>query len=140
MKRLVYIAILVVAALAGCAKEPTLADKICGEWRGSELSADVGIYISFTSSGTFELYQKLTGDRFELRRGRWSLSGDILSGQYNDEEPLSASYKVSINGENMTLTAQNEDGEVSVYRKATIPQAIKTGSTVVVKSYSAEAF
>ena len=136
MKRLLYIFTIAVLALTGCKKEnqPTLKDKICGEWRGVDLTADAGIYIEFSSNGTFELYQKLEGDSFELRRGQWNLEGDILSGTYNDQEPWATSYKVSVVGNTLTMVAQDGTGETNVYVKTDIPDGVKESCTTVVKS------
>jgi hypothetical protein len=127
MKRLLYIFTIAVLAWTGCKKEnqPTLKDKICGEWRGVELSADAGIYINFISNRTFELYQKLDSDCFELLKGHWSLDGDILSGTYNDQEPWATSYKVSVAGETLTMVAQDGTDETNVYAKTTIPDGVK---------------
>ena len=139
MKKILYAVILALVALTGCKKEEkqlTVADKLCGEWRGSELSVEAAIYMSFTSDGTFELYQKTT-DSFELRRGKWSVAGDILSGTYNDGEAWAASYKVSVSEGTLTMVSQDESAETNVYRKCEIPEQIKTGSTVVVKSSGA---
>ena len=140
MKRLLYIFTIAVLALTGCKKEkqPTLKDNICGEWRGIELTADAGIYINIISNGTFELYQKLEGDRFELRRGQWSLEGDILSGIYNDQEPWATAYKVSVVGNTLTMVAQNGTDETNVYVKTAIPDGVKENCTTVVKSGSIE--
>lgn len=137
MKRLLYIAIFALAALAGCqkenSKEPTLEQKIQGEWRGSEISVDAAIYLSIKADGTFELYQKLSSEGFELRRGTWTLEGDILSGSYNDEEPWAASYKVSA-GSTLTLVSQSEGAETSIYIPCAIPTEVKRNCIVVVKS------
>lgn len=137
MKRLIYIAIFALATLAGCqkenSKEPTLEQKIQGEWRGSEISVDAAIYISIKADGTFELYQKMTSDEFELRRGTWTLEGDILSGVYNDGEPWATSYKVSA-GSTLTLVSQAEGAETSVYIPCSIPVEVKRNCTVIVRS------
>lgn len=137
MKRLIYIAIFALVAFAGCqkenSKEPTLEQKIQGEWRGSEISVDAAIYLSIKADGTFELYQKLSSEGFELRRGTWTLEGDILSGTYNDGESWAASYKVSA-GSTLTLVSQAEGAETSVYIPCTIPDEIKSNCTVVVRS------
>ena len=140
MKRLLYIFTIAVLALTGCKKEkqPTLKDNICGVWRGVELTADAGIYINIISNGTFELYQKLEGDRFELRRGKWSLEGDILSGIYNDQEPWATAYKVSVVGNTLTMVAQDGTDETNVYVKTDIPDGVKENCTIVVKSGSIE--
>ena len=137
MKRLIYIAIFTLAALVGCqkenSKEPSLRQKIQGEWRGSELSVDAAIYISIKADGTFELYQKLSSEGFELRWGTWKLEGDILSGAYNDGESWAAAYKVSA-GSTLTLVSQAEGGETSVYIPYAIPAEVKDNCTIVVKS------
>lgn len=127
MRKLLYIFTIAVLALTGCKKEsqPTLKDQICGEWRGAELTADAGIYINIISNGTFELYQKLEGDRFELRKGQWNLDGDVLSGIYNDQEPWAAAYKVSVVGNTLTMVAQDGTGETNVYVKTDIPDGVK---------------
>ena len=124
MKRLLYIFTIAVLALTSCQKEnlPTLKEKLCGEWRGVELSADAGIYINFISDGTFELYQKLDGDQFELKKGKWSLDGDILSGIYDDQVPWSTTYKVSVVGNKLTMIAQDGTDETNVYARTTIPE------------------
>ena len=137
MKRIIYIAIFALVALTGCQKEnskvPTLKQMIVGEWRGSEISVDAAIYLSIKADGTFELYQKMTSDDFELRRGTWSLEGDILSGTYNDGEPWAASYKVSADSV-LTMVSQAEGAETSVYIRCAIPVEIMNSCTVVVRS------
>ncbi len=137
MKKLLYITLLAILTAVGCKPEEkplTLNQKLCGEWRGSELSVDAGVYLTFLADGTFELYQKMD-EGFELRRGTWSLTGDILSGKYNDNESWAAAYKVSIEGDRLTMTSQNEGAEASIYVRCTIPAVIKESSTVVVKSF-----
>lgn len=137
MKRLLFIAIFALVAFVGCqkenSKEPTLKEKIRGEWRGSEISVDAAIYLDINADGTFELYQKMTSDEFELRRGTWTLEGDILSGTYNDGEPWAASYKVSA-GSTLTLVSQAEGMETSVYIPCAIPIEVKRNCTVIVRS------
>lgn len=137
MKRLIYITIFALSVLVGCDKEnskvPTLEQRIQGEWRGSEISVDAAIYISIKADGTFELYQKMSSDDFELRRGTWSLKGDILSGRYNDGEAWAASYRVSA-GSVLTLVSQAEGSETSVYIPYVIPEEVKRNCTAVVRS------
>ena len=138
MKKLLYITLFALVALVGCSKAKpekslTLEQKLCNEWRGSEISVDAAVYVSFLADGTFELYQKM-GNEFELRRGTWTLTKDLLSGKYNDNEAWAADYKVSVDGNKLTMTSQNEGAEISVYVQCTIPSAIKEGSSVIVKS------
>lgn len=138
MKKLLYITLLALVTAIGCKpqeKPLTLEQKLCNEWRGSELSVDAAIYISFLADGTFELYQKME-DEFELRRGTWTLKGTILSGIYNDGETWASEYKVSVDENKLTMISQNEGAETSVYIQCTIPSVIKEESTVIVKSGS----
>ena len=136
MKRLIHIAIFALMAITGCKKEsePTLAQKLQTEWRGSEVSVDAAIYIKFLADGKFELYQKMVGEGFELRRGTWTLNEDILSGIYNDGETWAAEYQISINNGELTMISKAEGNETNVYTQCAIPQEVKRNCTVVVKS------
>ena len=138
-KTILYISAAMVAllALSGCRKqpaEPTLAERLCGEWRGHELSVDASIYIGFGSDGTFELYQKMETDRYELRRGTYTVTDDILSGCYNDSEPLTYSYRIAVEEDILTMTAQTEGAETNVYRRMNIPEAVREECETVVRS------
>lgn len=128
---------LTLLTIAGCKKEEpvlTLSQKLCAEWRGNELSIDAAIYMKFASDGTFELYQKMSSEEFELRRGTWTLTGDILSGKYNDQEAWSTSYKISVENDRLIMVSQGKGAETNIYVKTEIPEYIKGSSTVVVKS------
>ena len=136
MKKLLYITLLALLTAAGCKPEDkplTLEQKLCNEWRGSELSVDAAVYISFLADGTFELYQKME-EGFELRRGTWTLTQNVLSGKYNDGESWAADYTISVDGSKLTMVSKNEGAEAGVYVQCTIPSVIKEGSTVIVKS------
>jgi hypothetical protein len=139
MKRILYILLLAATAVVGCKKiNPvvTLEQLLQGQWRGSETSVDAAIYIEFMKDHTFELYQKMDTEGFELRRGTWTLSGDILSGAYNDGQSWAASYKISIieGTSTLTMVSQNEGGETNTYQGCWIPDGVKENCTVVVKS------
>jgi hypothetical protein len=125
MKRFIYFAIIALFAMTGCQKEATLSDLLCGEWRGSELSVDAGIYIDFNADGSFEMFQKMGGEGFELKNGSWSMAGTTLSGKYKDGETWSSAYTISISGDVLTMTSQAEGGEVNKYVKTTIPAAVR---------------
>ena len=139
MKRILYITIIALAAFVGCKKDnpaPTLSQMLQTQWRANNTSTEGAIYINFLSDKTFELYQNLDSERFELRRGKWTLDGDILSGEYNDGQQWNASYKITIVESTSTLTmvSQNEGGETNIYTECVIPDGIKENCTVVVKS------
>jgi hypothetical protein len=134
MKKYIYLLAVAILAFAGCEKEGEHSCVVCGQWRGEALSAEAGIYIDFLCDGTFELYQKMIDDVFELRRGRWNLEAGVLSGKYNDGEDWATSYKASVSGEVLTLVAQSEGSETNRYKKCEIPTGVKENCKYVVKS------
>ena len=139
MKKYIYLLAVAMIALIGCEKDPGSTDPdhtcvVCGQWRGEELSAEIGIYIDFLCNGTFELYQKMDNGAFELRRGKWNLNDGVLSGTYNDGEAWATSYKATVSGEALTLIAQSEGSETNRYKKCEIPAGVTENCVVVVKS------
>ena len=90
--------------------------------------------MSLTENNLFELYQQISEGRHRLYRGTWQLEGDILMGKYNDGEDWGSSYKVTISENTLTLISTDESAQKSVYQRASIPNDIRTGSVVIVKS------
>ena len=139
MRKLIYI-MAAVLTLAACGKKPdnktelTLEQQLCGEWHSTSLAIDADIYISFAENKTFEIYQQITEGAHRLYRGTWNLEGTLLTGKYNDGEDWAAAYDIAIEGDVLTLISANDAAEKSVYKKTAIPEDIKTGSAVVVKS------
>lgn len=131
MKKVLYITMFALAAFVGCEKinpPVTLEQMLRTQWRGSETSVDAAIYMDFMADHTFELYQKLDTDMFELRKGTWTLEGDILSGTYDDGQPWASSYKISIEGTGpiiLTMISLNEGGETNEYQACRIPEGIR---------------
>lgn len=117
--------------------EVTLADQICREWHSTSLAIDADIYLSFTDDKKFEIYQQIGEGAYRLYRGTWNVEEDILMGKYNDGENWAASYTVSLDGNKMTLTSKNDAAEVSKYEAKSIPENVKSGCEVVVKSIEA---
>ena len=137
MKKIIYIlsAILLMAACDQMGnKELTPEQKICGEWYSTDLTDGGSLYLSLTENKTFELYQQISEGRHRLYRGSWQLEGDILTGQYNDGEDWGSAYQVTLNGDSMTLTSKDESALETIYKRTSIPENIKTGSVVIVKS------
>ena len=127
--------IMMAAALAvvmsGCAKE----DKdICGEWHLSDISVvtkaqepyEVSVYLAFSKTGGFDLYQKLQDGKYVHYTGNWEMVEGQLYGFYADGTPLGAgSYAVSLSSKTLKLTANNGSGEVTTYKREKIPSSVK---------------
>ena len=139
MRKLIYM-MAAVLMLSACGKKPdnktelTLEQQLCGEWHSTTLAVDADIYLSFAEDKTFEMYQQITEGAHRLYRGTWNLEGTLLTGKYNDGEDWAAAYEITIEGDALTLISVNDAAEKSVYKKTAIPEDIKTGCAVVVKS------
>lgn len=141
MKRILYIisAVLLLASCGGKNEDDTKnpAEMILGEWQSTTLSVSGDIYLDFNEDKTFEMYQKIGQGAYRLYRGKWNIENNILTGKYNDGESWAASYDIAIEGKNLTLTSKNDAAEVSKYTSCTIPEDVRTGCEVVVKSVEA---
>ena len=127
---------LALAVFAGCKKEESTHEKLCGEWR---LDNDqVALYVGFYWDNTFEEYMMGADGQFELRRGKWQLGGNTISGTYNDGESWAYTYQISFSGENLKMiSVEGEQFEKNYVRKD-IPDAVKENCKTVVKSVCAE--
>ena len=115
----------------------SLEEQLYGEWQSTSLSVSGEIYLDFNEDKSFELYQKIGEGAYRLYRGTWNIEENILTGKYNDGEDWAASYDVTIEDKSLTLTSKNDAAEVSKYSSCTIPEEVKTGCEVVVKSAEA---
>ena len=127
---LLAVALLTAFAFAGCNKENDtpelkLADKLAGEWHCIVEQYNADVYVAFYADGKFDEYQHLGEGGYRHYAGSWTLEKDILNGSYSDGIEWGSSYKVSFDGETMTLTAQNESQEALTYTKETIPAEVK---------------
>lgn len=127
--------------IASCGKneegkkpEINLEEQIIGQWHSTSISVDGDIYIEFDQAKTFELYQRIGEGAYRLYRGTWNLEGDLLTGKYNDGEDWAAAYKVSIEGDALTMTSNNDAAETSSFMSSEIPSEVKDKCTVAVKS------
>ena len=153
MKRLLHI-ITIALLLTGCGEKnggdnnggnggtdtppaPSVAELICGEWHSTSLAVSGDIYLDFNDDKKFEMYQRIGEGAYRLYRGTWNIEENILTGKYNDGENWAASYDVAIEGKNLTLKSKNDAAEVTKYSSCTIPEEVKTGCEVVVKSSEA---
>ena len=110
------------------------ASAICGEWKSLATDTEAAIYLAFSSNGTFELYQNLTGNGYEIFRGKWSLEGNVLSGEYNDGEQWAYSYTFLHWDKFISLTTIGDESLVFEFVQSEIPSVIKETGRVIVKS------
>ena len=135
LKLLSFAALLLL--LAGCRKDEKPID-IVGEWRLSDIqtkvvlgSEEVDVYLSFTETNLFLLYQAVGPGRYRRYSGYWTLEGDMLSGTYTDGKPWGASYRVSRDGDALILSALDLSGEElerDTYVRSAIPADIVAGA------------
>lgn len=119
------------AAFPSCSKKESLP-KVAGDWNIISVttkSASIGaqavdVYLSFASDGSFTSYQTGSSARYVRYSGTWQLTSGVLSGEYADGSPWAGSYSVSVEGETMTLTSSSTPAEVSVYKRAEIPDSV----------------
>ena len=136
MKKILYIMVLATLALTGCNKESQSDDPasvLYGDWKTMTSDA-AAMYISFAADGTFELYQNLKGTGYELFRGKWSLDGNILSGEYNDGEAWAYSYTILSHDKFLTLVTTGDEAIEYDFAHTEIPSIIKETANVIVKS------
>lgn len=139
MKKILFIlcAVMILAACDGKSGGKKLEDKLYGEWHSTSLTVTADIYLSFTEEKTFEIYQQIGEGAYRLYRGTWNLEEGVLMGRYNDGEDWASSYLVTIEDNVLTMTSQNDAAEVSTYSSGTIPEEVRNGCEVVVKSSEA---
>ena len=127
--------IMMAAAMAlvvsACSKED---NDICGEWHLSDISVvtkaqepyDISVYLAFSKTGTFDLYQKLQEGKYVHYTGKWEMADGQLYGYYTDGTPWGAGiYGVSLSSKTLKLTANNGLGEVTTYKREKIPSSVK---------------
>lgn len=136
MKKLLLMAACVLAMVA-CKKEggdepgPAQEQSIAGIWELTSVATkaavgdvQVSVYIEFTKSGSFTLYQKIGQGRYTKFTGTYDLSSDgKLSGAYSSLTNWGP-YDVSLNGDTLALTSAGGK-EVDTYKKiASIPENV----------------
>ena len=136
MKRFINIIMTLAAAVClavSCQKDETSLDKaLVGTWHldativdGTELNANVNVYLVLNSDKTFALYQR-TGSqdkRYDLYTGDCNAENGVLTGTYSNGTPWGSSYKYKVSGS--TLTLKSADGmEEQVYVKGNLPSDI----------------
>ena len=87
-------------------------------------SVNVEVYIDFTSSGAFTLYQKIGEGRYSLFGGSYTVADDgKLEGKYNSGTTWGP-YTASNNGSKLVLTSASGN-ETDTYKKiSAIPETV----------------
>ena len=127
----IVLAFAVLAAAVSCGKKGEKALDITGEWNLTRVETKattigdqtVDVYVSFASDKSFEIYQMLGTGRYRKFSGTWTLTEKTLDGKYSDGTLWGSSYEVEISEDVMTLSSAS--GEVSTYKKSSIPDSIK---------------
>ncbi len=135
MKRKIMqlVAAFAILLFAGCGSsgDETPAIRFTGEWHLTQWNGtapkDFDAYVVFHEDRTFVIYQQIERIGYQSFSGRWAYDGKLLSGIYDDETPWGSDYEVSLDETDdvLTLTSQTSIGEVSVYRRTTVPEEIK---------------
>lgn len=108
---------------------------VTGSWELSNVetkvsvgSVNVSVYISFTSDGSFTLYQKIGEGRYTRFTGTYTISADNkLSGKYSNNAAWGP-YTAAMASGKLTLTSAGGK-EVDTYTKiSSIPAAV-SGNT-----------
>ena len=118
--------------------ETSLTEQIIGDWHYTSTEAD--IYLGISSDSSFELYQKIGDGRYRLYRGTWNLdeTSAKLTGKYNDGESWGSGYTVSISEDGTMMNLVPDTGsKEQQYISESIPEEVRTGCEVVVKSVEA---
>ena len=127
---------LALAVFAGCKKEESTHEKLCGEWTLD--NEQIALYVGFYWNNTFEEYKMGADGQYELRCGKWQLNGNVISGTYNDSEPWGYTYQLSFSGETLKMVSVEGETFENKYVRKDIPEAVKDNCKVVVKSVNAE--
>lgn len=119
--------------ISSCGEKEKKPLDITGEWALQSISTKsvqigsvkVDVYVSFTTDGGFELYQKVGDGRYRKFNGNWSLIEDQLSGSYSDGKPWGSTYTVSMDADKLIMLSSSSTPEESVYTKTSIPSDVK---------------
>ena len=108
---------------------------VTGSWELSNVetkvsvgSVNVSVYISFTSDGSFTLYQKIGEGRYTRFTGTYTVSADNkLSGKYSNNAAWGP-YTAAMASGKLTLTSAGGK-EVDTYTKISAIPAAVSGNT-----------
>lgn len=88
-------------------------------WSGSEPTFEV--YLSITVDGSLTLWQRIDSYSWEVFVSAVNYGNGKISGVYSDGVGWAASYMVTLDGDLMTWTSVDDDSDVSVYSRKSLP-------------------
>ncbi len=116
--------------LPGCKKAPQNAD-ITGEWKlvsyqGAAASeGDIDIYLSFDSSGNFELFQKMGAGHYSAYKGTYTVTVNTVSGLYSNATPWKCDYSAALGDNSLSLTSTVNSADYSTFTRTQIPASVR---------------
>jgi uncharacterized lipoprotein NlpE involved in copper resistance len=137
MKKFFALFAVVALALVGCEKNPDngpvggSSSAIEGEWHITEWngeSPEFDVYVKF-DGGNFEIYQQVWSLDYVLFKGTYKVSGDIVTGTYENGSNWASGYKFAVEGDKLTLHSQEDQSITSVYEQCVIPDEVITEAT-----------
>lgn len=123
----------------GCEKQETvLLERLSGDWHyeAEENGVTEDIWLSFTAAGTFEMYQKIGEGPYWYSNGEFTLDPDsmTLSGIYSDRYPWRYTYRISIGGSTLDMTAVEAEDYKVTYSRESIPAQVRDMSLPLTKA------
>lgn len=133
--KIVALAMMLLVAFTGCEPTPGPGGKgkvVVGEWSLVEWNGEAPefhVYVAFAADGTFQMYQQVWSFDYELFKGEYTLSGDVLTGVYEDGTNWACAYRVENVDGKLHMYSQEDISVTSVYEMCTIPEEIITEAT-----------
>ena len=143
MKNLIYIfVILSLFVTASCQKEGDQTYKFVGDWHytATENGVAEDIWVTFSADETFEMYQKIGEGPYWYSKGDFEYDSqtEVLSGVYSDRYPWKYTYKISVSGNTLVMTAVELEGYSVTYTQEAIPAQVREKSLPLTKAESVE--
>lgn len=115
-----------------------MMEQMAGEWHYSAEESGVAedIWLSFSADGRFEMYQRVGEGAYWFSAGEYQADPEsgVVTGVYSDRYPWKYSYKVSVNGQKMVMTALETDSYSVTYIRETIPSEVRQMSLPLTRS------
>lgn len=145
MKKILHIFALIALFVAtGCEKVAGPSYDFVGDWHytAEENGVAEDVWVSFSSEGTFEMYQKIGEGPYWYSHGEFSYdnSADILKGVYSDRYEWKYTYDISVSGNTLVMKAREVENYSVTYTKETIPAEVREKSLPLTKAESVERY